>query len=374
MRQFSYAAGPSALPMEVLEKCSQAVISFTSEGESILEVSHRSKAFQVVIDDASRLLRELLVIPDNYHVLFMQGGGTGQFAASALNALAHRKPDHTVGDYLVTGNWSQSAANEAKQLGIEVNIVSDGKKEFDGAYRGVPLRESWKLTDPSKAAYFYYCANETVYGVEAHKVPDIDPSVPLICDMSSNILSRTIDVSKFGIIFAGAQKNLGPAGVTIAIVRDDILQRTAASSIPTVMDYAVMAKSGSMYNTPPTFSILALKFNLEWASANGGNEAMEQRSRQNSSQIYQVIDKSNGFYSCPVVSHSRSLTNIVFNLPTPELESEFVSQAAASGLINLKGHRSVGGIRASLYNGVPDAATLALAEFMDAFLTKNTGQ
>uniref|UniRef100_A0AAV2MP59 Phosphoserine aminotransferase n=1 Tax=Knipowitschia caucasica TaxID=637954 RepID=A0AAV2MP59_KNICA len=323
-------------------------------------MSHRSGDFSKILSKTESLMRELLDIPDNYKVMFLQGGGSAQFSAVPLNLIG-LKPDRSA-DYIVTGTWSSKAAKEAEKYG-KVNVVHPKQ---DG-YTKIPDPSSWTLNP--KASYVYYCCNETVHGVEFDFVPETD-GVLLVSDMSSNFLSRPVDVSKFGLIFAGAQKNVGCAGVTVVIVREDLLGH-ALKECPIILDYKVQAENNSLYNTPPCFSIYIMCLVLEWIKNNGGSSAMEKLNRDKSSLIYDIIANSDGFYVCPVEPSCRSRMNVPFRLRTEEgdeaLEKEFLDGAAKRGMISLKGHRSVGGIRASLYNAVTLQDTEALAAFMKEF-------
>jgi phosphoserine aminotransferase len=366
---YNFGAGPSALPASVLQKASKAVVEYEPETNlSILEISHRSNTFKTIINKTIDDLKSLLNIPSNYKVLFLQGGGSGQFSAVALNLLANRGKNRPV-DYIVTGGWSAKAAEEATNLGANVNIAVNSKKVY-GSYVGIPKQEDWSLSGKD-AAYVYYCANETVYGVEFDYIPEVHPDVPLVCDMSSNILSRPFDVSKFGLIFAGAQKNIGPSGVTIVIIREDLLShlpdKTEFNPIPIVLDYSVMAENNSLYNTPPVYSIFVTGLMLQWITENGGASGMDALAERKSNLLYTYLENSN-FYKCPVNAGCRSCMNIVFRLNTEALEEEFIKKAANDHrFYQLKGHRSVGGIRVSCYNAVPVEGVEKLLKFMDEF-------
>mmetsp|Transcript_62 Transcript_62/g.73 ORF Transcript_62/g.73 Transcript_62/m.73 type:complete len:330 (-) Transcript_62:32-1021(-) len=327
-----------------------------------MELSHRSKYFEEIIQSAESKLRQLLNIPSNYKVLFMQGGGCGQFASVPLNLLGNK----TVTDYVVTGTWSQKASEEARKY-CDVNIVCNTEST---KYTTLPDQSQWsKFSD--NAAYLYYCANETVHGVEFHHTPSLNSQIPLVCDMSSNFLSRPVDVSKYGLIFAGAQKNSGIAGVTIAIVRDDLLG-LAREDTPVVMHYKTTADSGSMYNTPPTYSIYIANLVYQWLQDQGGLEAIEKYNIQKSAKIYDVINSSNGFYRCPVSPACQSRMNIPVKLADEKLEAQFLKQAAERGLVDLAGHRSVGGVRVSVYNAMPMEGVDKLTQFMEEFQQNNT--
>uniref|UniRef100_A0A672HCD0 Phosphoserine aminotransferase n=1 Tax=Salarias fasciatus TaxID=181472 RepID=A0A672HCD0_SALFA len=345
----------------VMLQAQKELLNYNSTGISVLEMSHRSSDFLKIINKTESLLRELLNIPTNYKVMFLQGGGSGQFSAVPLNLIGLK--EDRCADYLVTGTWSAKAAKEAEKYG-KVNVVHP---KLD-SYTKIPDPSSWTL-NPS-ASYVYYCCNETVHGVEYNFVPETN-GVVLVGDMSSNFLSRPVDVSKFGLIFAGAQKNAGCAGVTVVIVRDDLLGHTL-KECPIVLDYKVQAEMNSMYNTPPCFSIYIMGLVLEWIKNNGGSTAMDKLNKQKSSMIYDIIDSSDGFYVCPVDTACRSRMNLPFRLGKrggdEALEKEFLEGASKRGMISLKGHRSVGGIRASLYNAVTLEETEALADYMKEFL------
>jgi phosphoserine aminotransferase len=356
---FNFGAGPGALPEPVLERVRDQFLDL-DRGMSILEISHRSEAFAAIAARAEADLRRLLGIPDEYHVLFLQGGATLQFSAVPLNLAS---PEDRA-DHIVTGAWSKKAAVEAARH-CKVTIAADGS---ESGYRTVPPPAVWDL-DPA-AAYVAYAGNETIHGIELHAIPD-SGSVPLVADMSSTILSRPIDVSRFGAIYFGAQKNLGPAGLTVVIVRGDLLDR-ARPGIPALLDWSQMARSGSLLNTPPTFAWYVAGLVLSWIDSEGGLAAMEVRSRSKKQRLYDAIDQSS-LYRNDVDPAYRSWTNVPFRLTAPELEPRFLSEAESVGLLNLKGHRDVGGIRASLYNAMPEAGVDALIDFMDAFERRAPG-
>ncbi len=353
-RVFNFSAGPAALPEAVLEQAQAELLDYRGTGMSVMEMSHRSGAFVEIAEQAEADLIELLAIPDEYQVLFLQGGATTQFAMVPLNLL-----DGAVrADYVNTGSWSSKAIAEAQRF-CDVNVAaSSGNSNFDR----VPDPADWVLS--SDAAYLHICSNETIGGVQFHELPERS-DCPLVADMSSDILSRPIDVSCFGLIYAGAQKNIGPAGLTVVIVRRDLLGR-AGAGVPSMLDYAVHAKADSMSNTPPTFAWYLAGLVFRWLKAEGGLEAMAQNNARKANKLYDAIDNSN-FYRSPVAVDSRSWMNVPFTLPDPELDSAFLAGAEAAGLTNLKGHRSVGGMRASIYNAVPEAAVDALIEFMSGF-------
>ena len=354
MRVFNFAAGPATLPLPVLEQASREMTDWQGSGMSVMEISHRSKAFVAVVEQAERDLRELMRIPSNYKVLFLQGGATGQFTAIPLNLSA---PGAVV-DYLITGTWSQKAIAEAGRY-CTVHVVAD---EAASRYSTVPAAGSWTVSPG--ATYVHYTPNETIGGVEFNYVPDTG-SVPLVADMSSTILSRPIDVSRFGLIYAGAQKNIGPSGLVLVIVREDLLGR-ARPQTPPIWDYAVMAREGSMLNTPPTFGIYIAGLIFEWLKREGGLEVIGERNRRKAELLYNFIDAS-GYYRSPVARNARSWMNVPFTIPDPALEKMFCSEALAAGLANLEGHRLVGGMRASIYNATPLQGVEALIAFMRDF-------
>jgi len=355
VRVYNFAAGPAALPLEVLEQAREELTDWRGSGMSVMEVSHRSKAFIAVAQEAESLLRSLLAVPSGYKVLFLQGGATGQFAAIPMNLAA----PGAAADYVNTGSWSKKAIGEAKRLQVRVDVVGD---ESASKYTTVP--EEGSLQPTPGAAYFHYTPNETIGGVEYPYVPRTG-AVPLVADMSSTILSRPIDVSKFALIYAGAQKNIGPSGLCVVIVREDLLGK-ARPGTPSVWDYQAMAAEASMLNTPPTFGWYICGLVLKWVQAQGGLEAMAARNRAKAQLLYRAIDES-GFYRNPVAEPARSWMNVPFTLARPELDPTFLTEAKAAGLVSLEGHRSVGGMRASLYNAMPLAGVQALVDFMREF-------
>lgn len=357
MRVHNFAAGPAALPLEVLERAQAEFTDYNDLGMSVMEISHRSKDFVAIAAESEALLRELLAVPEGYRVLFLQGGATGQFAAIPLNLTA---PGARV-DYVNTGSWSKKAIAEAGKY-AEVNVVADEK---DSNYSKAPTPES--IVASEGAAYLHYTANETIGGVEFNYVPEVE--APLVADFSSSIMSRPVDVSKFGLIYAGAQKNLGPSGITVVIVREDLLGN-ARPQTPSVLDYAAMAAADSMLNTPPTFAWYLLGLNLQWIRDNGGLTGMAERNERKATTLYAAIDESD-FYSTPVAPDSRSRMNVPFLLANPDLDSDFLAQATAAGLTNLKGHRSVGGMRASIYNATSQESVQALVDFLKEFERTN---
>jgi phosphoserine aminotransferase len=358
MRVFNFSPGPAVLPLEVLEQARDELLDWRGTGTSVMEMSHRGKAFVSIAEQAEADLRELLAVPKNYKVLFLQGGATAQFSGMPLNLA---KPDSVV-DYVNTGAWSKKAIGEAKAFVAKVNVAADAGEP----YTAIPAVSGWQLSD--NAAYLHYTPNETIGGVEFHFVPDVG-ATPLVADMSSTLLSRPIDVSRFGVIYAGAQKNIGPAGLTLVIVRDDLLGR-ARRGTPTFMDFTAMAKDGSMLNTPPTFAWYLAGLVFQWLKRNGGLQAMGERNRAKAAALYDAIDSSS-FYRNPVAKEARSWMNVPFTLLKPELDKKFASEAGASGLVTLEGHRSVGGMRASIYNAMPMEGVQALVGFMKEFARKN---
>ena len=357
-RVFNFAAGPATLPLEVLQQAQAEMTDWKGSGMSVMEVSHRSKAFIAVAQEAEADLRELLAIPANYKVLFLQGGATGMFSAIPMNLAT---PDSTV-DYVNTGAWSKKAIGEAKRY-AKVNVTAD---EAATNYSSVPAQASLKLSP--NAAYFHYTPNETIGGVEFDYVPQVG-NVPLVADFSSTILSRPIDVSKFGLIYAGAQKNIGPSGICVVIVRDDLIGK-ARPGTPSVWDFKAMADEGSMLNTPPTFGWYFAGLVFKWLKKQGGLKAMEARNRAKAEKLYGFIEGS-GFYKSPVAPNARSWMNVPFTLAKPDLDKAFCAEAAKVGLVNLEGHRSVGGMRASIYNAMSIEGIEALVNFMKDFQAKN---
>ncbi|MEM8594124.1 MAG: 3-phosphoserine/phosphohydroxythreonine transaminase [Pseudomonadota bacterium] len=352
-RVHNFCAGPAALPQAVLDKAQSEMLNWQGSGMSIMEMSHRSAEFVSVAEKAENDLRDLLKVPDNYSVLFVQGGASTQFASIPLNLAA---ADQAV-DYVNTGQWSKKAIKEAQRF-ANVNVVASSE---DTNFSTIPDVSTWNVSQG--AAYLHYTPNETIGGVEFFWTPEVD--APLVADMSSTILSRPINVSDYGMIYAGAQKNIGPAGLTIVIIRNDLLER-AQPSTPTMLMYKTMADNGSMYNTPPSYSIYLAGLVFEWLKEQGGLEAMAQVNQRKAEKLYAEID-ANPFYANPVEVASRSTMNVPFTLANPDLEKQFLSDSEAAGLMNLKGHRSVGGMRASIYNAVSEASVDALIEFMQSF-------
>ncbi len=345
------------LPLPALQEAQRDLLALPGLGISILELSHRSKAFQQIIDEAEANLRKLLRIPDNYHVLFMQGGALLQFGMVPMNFLRY---SGTSADYVVTGSWSKKALEEARTQG-KVSVVWDGKQ---GNYNRVPRPEELQF-DP-QAAYVYICSNETIQGVQYPREPDVG-DVPLVCDSSSDFLCRPVPIERYGMVFACAQKNAGPAGVTIVIIRNDLVERSPAD-LPSLVNYKVFAEGKSLLNTPPTFAIYMVKLVTKWLLEEiGGLEKMEQINRRKAQMLYDVLDNSVGFYEAHAEPGSRSIMNVPFRLARPELEEQFLKEAAQRGLCELKGHRSVGGCRASIYNAMPIEGVQALRDFMIEF-------
>jgi phosphoserine aminotransferase len=357
-RSYNFGAGPAVLPDEVLVRIRDDIPDW-HRGMSVMEVSHRSKEFINVAERAEQDVRDLLAIPDNYYVLFLQGGATLQFAMVPLNLAAQ----DDAADYVQTGSWSKKAIGEARKF-CNLSVVADSD---DRNFTYIPEEKTWRKN--AGAAYLHYCPNETIHGVEFHFVPD-SGSVPLVADMSSTILSRPVDVARFGVIYAGAQKNIGPAGLTLVIVRKDLTERVRPGN-PSLLTWAEYASTASMTNTPPTFAWYVAGLVFEYLKVNGGLEAMAERNARKARKLYAAIDAS-PFFSNPVREDCRSWMNVPFVLVDSALDARFLSDAEAAGLLNLKGHRSVGGMRASLYNAMPEAGVDALIEFMRDFEQRRT--
>lgn len=355
---YNFSAGPAGLPKAVMEKAQAEFINWNGLGTSVMEISHRSKEFIKVAEEAEQDLRDLLNIPDNYNVLFCQGGARAQFAAVPLNLLGSAKK----ATYIDAGYWAESAIKEAKKY-CEVDVY-DAKVEKDGK-SAVADASEWTI-DP-ESAYVHFCPNETIDGIEISDLPVTDK--PIVADMSSNILSRQIDVSKYGVIYAGAQKNIGPAGICIAIVRDDLLD-LASDLLPSFISYKVLAEKDSMFNTPPTFAWYLSGLVFKWLKEQGGVAAMEQTNREKAEILYGYIDSSS-FYKNDIYPANRSRMNVPFQLAKPELDALFLEQAEARGLVALKGHRAVGGMRASIYNAMTVEGVQALVDFMKEFEANN---
>ena len=357
-RVYNFSAGPSMLPVEVLEKVQKDLLNYEGSGQSVMEMSHRSKEYQKIIDDAEADLRELMHIPDNYKVLFVQGGGTLQFAMVPLNLLRNSKK----ADYVLTGTWAKKAYKEACKYG-DIRVIASSE---DDKFTWVPKITKEDVRED--ADYAYITTNNTIYGTKYNYIPETG-NVPLVADMSSNILSEEIDVSRFGMIWAGAQKNVGPAGVTIVIVREDLIGFTGAE-VPTYLDYKIHADNGSMYNTPPCFSIYVAGEVFKYLKSIGGIAEMERRNKEKAQMLYDFIDSSR-LFSCPVAKEDRSLMNVVFVTGDAELDKKFIALAKENGMINLSGHRSIGGMRASIYNAMPKEGVAALVDFMRKFEEEN---
>lgn len=356
-RIFNFSAGPSMLPLEVLQKASSQMLNYEGSGMSVMEMSHRSKVYDQIIVATQERMRKLMNIPENYKVLFLQGGATSQFSMVPLNLLTKGKAD-----YIVTGYFANNAYKEAQKYG---DIVLAGSSK-DKAYSYIPTQA--ELTLDRDADYVYLCANNTIYGTEWNYVPETN-GVPIVADMSSDILSRPVDVSKYGIIFAGAQKNMGCAGLTVAIVREDLIGH-AKDVTPVMMDYKPLADKDSMYNTPPTYAIYILGLVLEWIENMGGLEVMQQHNKKKAALLYDYLDSSD-FYQTTVNKADRSMMNVTFRAPNEELDAAFAKESAAAGMSNLKGHRAVGGMRASIYNAMPLEGVETLINFMKEFEAKH---
>jgi phosphoserine aminotransferase len=357
-RLFNFSAGPAILPESVLLEAQRDLVALPGVGMSVLEISHRSKTFEAILATTEADLRALGGVPDNYKVLFLQGGASMQFSMVPLNLLT----EGATADYIVTGGWSQKAVKEAKRVGT-VHIA--GSTEHENFAR-IPRQDELTLTPG--AAYVHFTTNNTLFGTEWSGEPAVG-DVPLVADTSSDMFSRPIDIAKYGLIYAGAQKNLGPSGVTLVIIREDLLARSS-KSLHTMFNYAVHAENGSMYNTPPCFGIYLMGLVMKWALAQGGLTAIGAVNERKAAALYAEIDRT-GFYRGTAQADSRSRMNVTFRLPSEELENRFVKEATAAGLDGLKGHRSVGGMRASIYNAFPEAGVTALVEFMRAFEAKN---
>lgn len=353
-RIFNFSSGPAVLPLPVLEEAQRDLVSLPGVGMSVLEISHRSKVFDDILDRARADIRELAGIPSNYQILFVQGGASLQFSMVPLNLLG---PGQTA-DYIVSGVWSQKAIVEARKVG-EVHVAANTEGE---RFTRVPRQDELSLTPG--AAYVHMTSNNTIYGTQFHRWPVVG-DVPLVCDASSDIFSRPIDLSTFGLVYAGAQKNLGPSGVTVVIVREDLLERSP-KALHTMLSYKVHAENGSRYNTPPTFGVYLMSLVLKWLKSLGGLAAVARTNARKAEALYAEIDRT-GFYHGHAAHDSRSLMNVTFRLPSEELDDLFAREAASHGLDGLKGHRSVGGLRASIYNAFPEEGVRALVEFMRDF-------
>lgn len=357
-RVYNFAAGPSILPLEVLEKAGAEITNYHGYGMSVMEMSHRSKMFQDIFDDTERRFRRLMHVPENYRILFLQGGGSTQFSAIPLNFIGKTGK----ADYAVTGNFARIACNEAKKYG-KISVACSSEDE---QFSYIPAQEDIRL-DP-EASYFYYCSNNTIFGTEWQYVPETG-DVPLVCDMSSDITSRVVDISRYGLIFAGAQKNMAPAGVTVVIIREDLAGHELPIT-PLMLNYKTMIDKNSMYNTPPCWCIYMLGLVMEWLEGQGGVEGMERIKHDKAQMLYDTIDASRMFY-CTAKKGSRSDMNVTFRTGDDALDAQFVAEAAAEDLCNLKGHRLVGGMRASLYNAMPAEGVEKLCRFLRTFEEKH---
>ena len=357
-RVYNFSAGPSMLPVSALERAGSEITNYHGSGMSVMEMSHRSKVFMQIFEETQQKLRRLMNVPDSHKILFLQTGATGQFAMVPMNLMGATGK----ADYAVTGNFSNLAAKEAVKYGT-VHIAASSE---DKNHSYIPAQSELKLSDD--ASYFYYCANNTIYGTEWGYVPETN--VPLVCDMASDILSTPVDVSKYGVIFAGAQKNMAPAGLTVAIVREDLVGRELPCT-PTIMSYKTMIDKDSMYNTPPCWCIYMLGLNLDWVAENGGVEGMQKLRELRSGMLYDVLDHSKLFH-CHAQPGSRSGMNVTFRTGNEELDTKFIQEATEAGFVNLKGHRKTGGMRASVYNAMPVEGVERLCDFIRAF-DKNNG-
>lgn len=362
-RVHNFNAGPAALPLPALERAREELLDFANSGMSVMEHSHRGKEYEAVHNEAIALLRSLLGVPANYQVLFLTGGASQQFAQVPMNFL----PAGAEAEYVITGGWSEKAVEEANRVG-KAREVANVKTE-KGLFPRIPAQG--ELTLSKEAAYVHVTSNNTLEGTQFHY--DVEtPGTPLVADMSSDFLWKKFDITKYAMVYAGAQKNLGPSGVTLAIIRDDLLAK-ARTDIPVIFRYGTHAKNNSLYNTPPTFAIYMVRNVLAWLSDQGGLDAVEKRNRAKGDALYAAIDAKSEFYKCPVEKGSRSYMNVVWRLPSEELEDKFVSAAKKQGLVGLKGHRSVGGLRASIYNAVSLESVQALVSFMGEFASANGG-
>ena len=357
-RIYNFSAGPSMLPEAVLKKAAVEMLNYENCGMSVMEMSHRSPVYEKIIGEAESLLRQVMAIPDNYKVLFLQGGASTQFAAVPLNLMKTGKAD-----YVLSGQFSTKAYQEAQKYGDAYAVASSKEINFSA----VPQVKKEDIR--VDADYVHICLNNTIYGTKFHEIPDTG-DIPLVADLSSCILSEPVDVSRFGMIYAGAQKNMAPAGLTVVIIREDLLGN-ARKETPTMLDYKVMADNGSMYNTPPCYCIYIAKLVYEWILSLGGLQAMKERNEKKAALLYEYLD-SQAFYKAPVEKESRSMMNVTFLTGSAELDKQFCAEAERKGLVNLKGHRSVGGMRASIYNAMPYEGVKKLVAFMKEFAQKNS--
>jgi phosphoserine aminotransferase len=360
-RVFNFAAGPAVMPLPLLEEMQRDLLALPSIGISILEISHRSKTFESILEQAEADMRRLAGVPSHYRVLFLQGGASLQFSMVPMNLLA---PGATA-DYIDSGSWAEKAVKEAKKIG-HINVAASTKDE---KYSRVPFESELKLTPG--ASYVHMTSNNTIEGTEYKRLPEVG-DVPLVCDTSSDMFSRPIDIARHALIYSGAQKNMGPAGVTAVILREDLLERSRdkKATLPTMLNYAVHAENNSLYNTPPTFAVYALGLVMKWLIGQGGLAAMAKLNERKGGKLYAEIDRT-GFYRGTARKEDRSLMNVTFRLATEDLEETFVTESTVAGLDGLKGHRSVGGMRASIYNAFPEAGVDALVEFMREFERRN---
>lgn len=361
-RAFNFSAGPATLPLDVLEQAQRDLVDYQGKGFSLIEASHRGKDYEEVHNRAAASIRELLGVPDSYRILFLGGGATMQFGMIPMNLLR----SGTTAEMTLSGSWAKKALADARRVG-SVNVIFDGS---DGGFSTLPNPGEIAAASSPQAAYLHITTNETIEGLQWKDFPVID--APLVADMSSDIMSRPVPVERFGLIYAGAQKNLGPAGVTIVIIRDDLLEHIP-DTLPAYLDYRNHAKNNSLYNTPPVFSIYMVGLVLEWIARTGGLEAMAERNVRKAARLYEAIGNSRDFYRCPVDPRYRSEMNVVFRLPTEQLEEQFIREAASAGMSGLKGHRSVGGVRASIYNAMPEEGVNTLIQFMQSFSRTHGG-
>ena len=357
-RVYNFSAGPSMLPESVLNRAAEEMLDYQGSGQSVMEMSHRSKVYEPIIYGAMDLFREIMGIPENYKVIFVQGGASTQFAAIPLNFMNGSGK----ADFILSGQFSTKAYKEAQKYGEAIAVASSK----DDVFSHIPDWDESKFTPD--ADYFHICMNNTIYGTRFTKLPETG-KVPLIADVSSCFLSEPLDVSRFGVLYGGAQKNIAPAGLTVVIVREDLLGN-ARDITPTMLDYKVMADNDSMYNTPPCYSIYMCKLVLEWIKSLGGLEVMKERNEKKAAVLYDYLDRSE-LFTAPVLPRDRSMMNVTFKTADDELNKKFVAEAAAAGFVNLKGHRSVGGMRASIYNAMPIEGVEKLAQFMEDFEKKN---
>jgi len=359
-RVYNFSAGPAVLPEEVLLEVKEDLLNYKGKGMSVMEMSHRSKDYQAIFDETVAEVKRVLGIGDDFKVLFLGGGATTQFLMTAMNFC----PDDKEANYILTGSWAMNAYKEAKKIGKKAHAAASSEdKNFSYIPKDLNLSEN--------PAFLHITTNNTIFGTQFKKCPDLPANVPLFADMSSDIMSKPFDVNKYGLIYAGAQKNIGPAGVTLVLIRNDLVEKIQPN-LPTMLSYKTHIDKDSMHNTPPTFPIYIVGLVMKWIENKGGLTAIEKINEEKASYIYDTIDNSNGYYKGTVEKDSRSLMNVTFRLPSEELEAKFISEAAANKMSGLKGHRSVGGCRASIYNALPMEATIKLAEFMKEFQSNNS--